>query len=113
MQANNKKRTMQNQQLSLGSKGHPSSGTCDMLYTVMDQCKSEEKVDNLLVQDTTCAFEPMAVLCTEQKLSDILRFCCYAFCFSILGMDPTFNLGEFSGTPTVYRHLLLHNTHAK
>ena len=93
---------MQNQQLSLGSKGHPSS--CDMLYTVMDQCKSAEKV-GILVQDVTCAFEPMTVLCTKQKLItySVLHFCCYAFCFSIQGMDPTFNLGEYSGTPTVFR----------
>ena len=28
-------------------------------------------------------------------------------------MDPTFNLEEFSVTPTVYRHLLLHNPHTK
>ena len=49
----------------------------------------------------------MAVLCNGQQLGDIARFCCDPFNFSILGIDPTFNLGEFSVTPTVYRHLLL------
>lgn len=36
-----------------------------------------------------------------------VRFCCGPFNFSILDIDPTFNLGDFSVTPTVYRHLLI------
>ena len=80
--------------------------TRDMLFVVMEQCKVAQKND-LFVQDVTCAPEPMAVLCNEQQLIDINRFCCQPFSFSILGIDPTFNLGEFSVTPLVYRHLLL------
>ena len=49
----------------------------------------------------------MAVLCNEQQLCDIARFCCDPFEFCILGIDPTFDLGEFSVTPTVYRHLFV------
>ena len=30
----------------------------------------------------------MVVLCIEHQLSDVLHFCCDAFCFSILGMNP-------------------------
>ena len=97
MQAYNIKRTVQNRDLSQGT----STPTRDMLYVVMEQCKSVEKVD-VFVQDVTCAPEPMAVLCTQHQLSDIARFCCDPFLFSILGIDPTFNLGEFSVTPTVY-----------
>lgn len=52
----------------------------------------------------------MAVLCSEQQMSDLVRFCCNPFEFCIFGIDPTFNLGEFSVTPTAYRHLLLQNT---
>ena len=51
----------------------------------------------------------MAVLCSKQQMSDLVRFCCDPFEFCILGIDPTFNLGEFSVTPTVYRHLLVQN----
>ena len=82
-----------------------------MLYVVMEQCKNAEKTD-IFVQDVTCAPEPKAVLCSEQQLSDITRFCCDPFNFLILGIDPTFNLGEFSVTPTVYRHLLLRDRHS-
>ena len=72
----------------------------------MLQCKSTEGCDRF-VQDVTCAPEPMAVLATDQQLFDMERFCCDSFKFSILGIDPTFNLSEFSVTPIVYRHLLL------
>ena len=91
---------------SLG--GNVVHDTRDMLYVVMEQCKQAEKTD-VFVQDVTCAPEPMAVLCSEQQLVDLSRFCCDKFNFSILGIDPTFNLGEFSVTLTVYRHLLLQN----
>lgn len=46
------------------------SGTRDMLYVVMEQCKSVEK-ENRFVQEVTCAPEPMAVLCSDQQLFDI------------------------------------------
>ena len=101
-QAYNLKKSMQKEQLS----PHTSMGTRDMLYVVMEQCKSAEKED-IFVQDVTCAPEPMAVLCSAQQLNDVVRFCCDSYNFSILGVDPTFNLGDFSVTPTVYRHLLL------
>lgn len=109
-QAYSLKKMIQQEQLvaSIGAKAPTSSGygTRDMLYVVMEQCKNAEKTD-IFVQDVVCAPEPMAVLCNEQQLSDIARFCCDPFNFSILVIDPTFNLGEFSVTPTVYRHLLL------
>ena len=84
------------------------TSTRDMLYVVMAQCKLAEKT-NHFVQDVTCAPELMGVLCNEQQLLDLERFCCDPFNFCICGIDPTFNLGEFSVTPMVYRHLLLEN----
>ncbi len=107
-QVYNIKRKMQEQQIR-GSTSMGQSGTKDMLYIVMEQCKNAEK-NEIFVQDVSCAPEPMAVLCTEQQLNDIERFCCDPFNFCILGIDPTFNLGEFSVTPIVYRHMLLKNT---
>lgn len=38
----------------------------------------------------------MCVLAKDQQLNDLVRFCCNPRQFSILGIDPTFNLGEFS-----------------
>ena len=96
----------QEMNVSLNKATSVAFKTRDMLFVVMEQCKVAQKND-LFVQDVTCAPEPMAVLCNEQQLIDISRFCCQPFCFSILGIDPTFNLGEFSVTAMVYRHLML------
>ena len=94
---------------SLGGNCNSLRDTCDMLFVVMEQCKSAEKHE-AFVQDVTCAPELMAVLCNEQQLRDMERFCCDPFNFGILGIDPTFNLGEFSVTPIVYQHLLLESS---
>ena len=47
------------------------------------------------------------VMAPEYALDDLVHFCTSPFCFSILGVDPTFNLGEFDVTVTTYCHLLL------
>jgi hypothetical protein len=78
----------------------------DLLYSVMEQCKMAEKKERF-VQEVTCAPEPMAILATSQQLLDLERFCCDPVEFAIMGVDPTFNLGEFSVTPTVYQHLMV------
>lgn len=109
-QAYNMKRTLQQKEFEAGLGPRmpicSPSVTRDMLFVIMEQCKYAEK-EHRFVQDVTCAPEPMAVLCTDQQLLDINRFCCDPFRFCIFGVDPTFNLGDFSVTPTVYRHLLL------
>ena len=58
-------------------------------------------------EEVTCAPKPMAALCLQQQLTNLNRFCCDPHNFSILGIDPTYCLGEFSVTPTVYHHLIL------
>ena len=45
----------------------------------------------------------MAFLATDRQLKDIELYCCQEDDFSILGIDPTCNLGNFSVTPTTYR----------
>ena len=46
------------------------------------------------VRLVVAAPEPMEVLATDQQ-------------FAIMGVDPTFNFGDFNVTPIVYRNLLL------
>ena len=38
---------------------------------------------------------PMMVMAQDYSLDDLVRFCTSSYGFSILGVDPTFNLGEF------------------
>ena len=51
--------------------------------------------------------DAMCVLASNRQLQDVVKFCCDSQLFSIFGVDPTFNLGEFSVTVTTYRHLQL------
>lgn len=47
---------------------------------------------------------PAVTLFTDQQISDIKRFCCKEKS-AILGIDKTYNLGDFHVTPTVYKDL--------
>ena len=47
---------------------------------------------------------------TDKQFYDISRFCARGVEEkSVLGVDPTFNLGDFYVTPTVYEHKLIVN----
>ena len=95
-----------NKSVGVSAPLYTTTGSRDMLFVIMEQCKNAEKC-NRFVQHVTCAPEPMAILCTNQQLLDVERFCCDPYSFSIFGVDPTFNLGDFSVTPTVFRNVLL------
>ena len=66
---------------------------CDLLFFMMEQCTLTDKV-NRYVQEVTCVPEPMAVLATEEQILDLDRFCCNTIEYCIMGVDPTFNLGD-------------------
>ena len=112
-QAYHLKRKLQQKEIidfiGFGLSPHSTKGIHDMLYVVMEQCKNAEKGDRF-VQDVVCAPESMAVLATEQQLIDMERFCCDPYQFSIFSVDPTFNLGKFSVTPTVFKNCLVEDT---
>ena len=95
-----------NYKCKMANVGNSRGTGRDLLYVVMEQCKQSEKV-NRYVQEVTCAPEPMAILATGQQLFDIERFCCDANEYCVMGIDPTFNLGEFSVTPIVYQNLIV------
>ena len=46
-----------------------------------------------------------AVLATEEQLADIVKFCTDPEEFGILGIDVTYNIGDFYVTTTSYQHL--------
>lgn len=75
-----------------------------ILYALMEKCKMDESMVDPFVWSVVGAPDPMCVLATNNQLNDIERFCCNSQQFSILGVDPTFNLGDFSVTVTTFRH---------
>ncbi|XP_060563165.1 uncharacterized protein LOC132722661 [Ruditapes philippinarum] len=47
--------------------------------------------------------DPVITLCNDQQITDIKRFCGTGR--TVLGIDKTYNLGDFHVTPTVYQDL--------
>ena len=85
-----------------------SSSQSDSLFSVMLQCKSTNpNSDDAFVRSVVAAPEPMAVLATNRQLNDMVRFLTDSQQYTVMGIDPTFNFGDFNVTPVAYRYLLL------
>ena len=78
----------------------------DVLAEVMYMCKDGERGNEHFIRSVEAAPEPMCVLCSDQQLKDLERFCTKSE-FTVISADPTFNLGSFDVTPISYKHLLL------
>ena len=52
--------------------------------------------------------EKTVFLANLRQLKDVERFCTQPQSFSVLGVDPTFNIGNFYVTVTTYRYLMLY-----
>ena len=91
------------------SSKHPQSGQdplANQVFTIMQQAKVDDHTGKF-VRDCHPSPEPAFVLARDQQLDDLVRFCTVPAKFSVLTVDPTFNLGDFDATPTAYRNLLL------
>ena len=81
----------------------------DPLYSVTYMCKVGEGTGgDTFIRMVNAAPFPMMLIAFDYTLDDLVCFCTSPTHFSILGIDPTFNLGEFDVTITTYCHLLLH-----
>lgn len=66
-----------------------------------------EDTDRKFARDIKAYPEPAIVLGYDRQFADVARFCCDSFEFGVMTVDPTFCLGDFDVTLTMYRHLLL------
>lgn len=88
-------------------------GKRDELAEVMKRCKSERKGEEF-VREVVGAPEPRCVLVNNRQVNDIISFCCADRPNNcVLGVDPTFNLGDFYATFTVYRNLALEDRNGR
>ena len=76
----------------------------------MRLCKDSISTDDVFIRSVEAAPEPLCVLATKQQLVDLERFCTGAENFSVLSVDPTFNLGPFYVTPLTYNALTMRTT---
>ena len=88
------------------STGPGSDRVCDQVFAIMRSANIEDH-DGKFVRDTRPSPEPAFVVARDRQLDDLVRFCTIPEDFSILTVDPTFNLGDFDVTPTSYRQCLL------
>ena len=88
-----------------------SDNTKDEIVELIDLCNVQKGLPNAFIRDVRTAPELAVVVTNHQQLQDILDFCAMDHCWSIFGVDPTFNICSFNITISTYRHPLLHNVH--
>ena len=98
-------------QISSTKTSLKGSSSSDPLFSVMEECKKECKKEQSYVDPSLrvvqAAPDAMCLLTSNRQLHDMVRFCTNPDQCSVLGVDPTFNLGEFNVTVTTFTHLQL------
>ena len=71
----------------------------DEIFDLLELLKQHQSTREVLIGSSPCA-----ILASQKQLDNIVRFCCQEHDFSVLGIDATFNLGDFYVTLTTYRN---------
>lgn len=72
----------------------------------MLSAKSQD-VNGKFIRDTRPCPEPAFIVARDRQLDDLVRFCTPSSVFSVLTVNPTFNLADFDVTPITYCYCLL------
>ena len=82
-------------------------GHIDSLVILLTQCKREQlqQDEKSFIREVTGAPELRCVLGYNWQVEDLITCCTDPESFSVLGVDPTFNLGRFNVTVTTFRNL--------
>ena len=85
-----------------------ASSCSDPLLTVMDRCKLEQRDPKLtFIREVSSAPKMLVILASSFQLAEVKRFCTNPANFSVLGVDVTFNIGDYYVCLTTYRDLML------
>ena len=94
------------QQISDLRKNAKENENNDELKVLMDKISSEKsKPDNTFVFELCTDPELILFIANKHQLQDLDVFCTNPANFCILGIDPTFNIGNYMVTLTSYRNL--------
>ncbi len=80
------------------------SNHTDDLAVMMERCKCTEAGAVQFVRAVQAAPQSLCVLATDLQLKQVQLCCTDPENFSVLSVDPTFNLGAFFVTPVVFLH---------
>ena len=83
----------------------------DSLIVLLEQCKRQQinRDEQPFIREVTGAPELRCVLAFDWQLRDLATFCTDPRGMSVVGADPTFNLGRFNVTVTSYQNLKVIN----
>ena len=91
----------------MGMKSTSSVQKKDELFLLISKGKDEEDSGNAFIRNVQASPFPACVLATNGQLEEIVKHCTNPDNFSVLGIDTTYNIGNFYVTPTTYRHQML------
>ncbi len=78
----------------------------DETFDLLELLKQHQSTDDGgFLREVTISSTPCAILAFKTQLENVVKFCCQPSVFSILGVDATFELGDFYVTLTTYRKL--------
>lgn len=84
----------------------PRHENIDSLIILLVQCKRQQLRDEEpFIREVTGAPEMKCVLGYDWQITNLITFCSDPNSFTILGVDPTFNLGRFNVTVTTFKNL--------
>ena len=94
--------------VKMHTSGIASNHHKDLVYDLLEQHFGTLKQ---FVRNVSFDEAISCVLCTDQQLNDVERFCTNkgSTVNGVFGIDPTFNLGDFYVTVTTYENLILVN----
>ena len=78
----------------------------DELYALLSQLEAHSKKPDSFLREVLFSPLPAAILFYDSQLQSLQSFCCQnsKFGHTILGVDATFNLGDFYVTITTFQH---------
>jgi hypothetical protein len=81
------------------------------VWALLESTKREEEQskDSMFIRDCTIHPDLFIVVANDEQLNELEQFCTNQRCFSVFGIDPTFNIFDrnISLTVTTYRNLKL------
>ena len=83
------------------------STNVDSLVVLLTQCKRQQlnRGEKPFIREVIGAPELRCFLGYDWQLLNLAIFCSDPKCFTVLGVDPTFNLGRFNVTVTTFKNL--------
>ena len=77
----------------------------DPLYNLIIQMQNLDQSNDSFVRELKLSPEPSVLMTGDHQIAEVEAFCTNLDYHCVLGIDPTFNLGNFNLTVTTYKQL--------